>query len=115
LGVIRPNLLAASEEQRKTAGPSGPFRPLTKYEFCVILKSMKVGERGQVTIPKDIRDRFSLGPNAEVEFTIQGGSIVLQKAHKKLDLQRWKGRCKNSLAEIGYTSVDGFIDGVRGR
>jgi len=50
-----------------------------------------------------------------VEFTVQGGSIVLNKAPKKLDLQRWKGRCKNGLAEIGYASVDEFIEGVRGR
>ena len=76
---------------------------------------MRVGERGQVTIPKDIRDKFGLGPNADVEFTVQGGSIVLNKAPKKLDLQRWKGRCKNGLGDIGYASVDEFIEGVRGR
>jgi AbrB family looped-hinge helix DNA binding protein len=37
---------------------------------------MKIGERGQVTIPKEIRERFGLGPETEVEFRVIGGSIV---------------------------------------
>ena len=76
---------------------------------------MKIGERGQVTIPKDIRDRFGLGPETSVEFQVVNGMIVLKKAPKKLDLRKWKGRCRNSFAELGYSSVDKFIDDVRGR
>jgi AbrB family looped-hinge helix DNA binding protein len=76
---------------------------------------MKVGERGQVTIPKDIRDRFGIGPETEVEFQISGGSIVLKKTPRKLDLARWKGRCKKSFAGLGQVSVDRFIEDVRGR
>jgi len=76
---------------------------------------MRIGERGRVTIPKEIRDRFGLVPEAEVEFTVVHGSIVLKKAPKKLDLRKWKGRCKNSFAELGCTSVDRFIDDLRGR
>jgi AbrB family looped-hinge helix DNA binding protein len=76
---------------------------------------MKVGERGQVTIPKEIRERFGLGPETEVEFNVVHGSIVLKKAPGKLDLRKWKGRCKDSFAELGYTSVDRFINDVRGR
>lgn len=76
---------------------------------------MKIGERGQVTIPKDIRERFGLGPETEVEFRVVRGSIVLRKASARLDLGKWTGRCKDSLREFGYTSVDKFIDDVRGR
>ena len=47
---------------------------------------MRVGERGQVTIPKDIRDQFGLGPNSDVEFHVEHGSIILTKAPKRLDL-----------------------------
>jgi AbrB family looped-hinge helix DNA binding protein len=75
---------------------------------------MKIGERGQVTIPKQIRDRFGLGPDTDVEFQIVGGSIVLRKAAKKLDMRKWKGRVKDSFAELGYSSVDSFMDDVRG-
>src|ERR1700733_13507962 len=86
-----------------------------KYDLWIILVSMKVGERGQVTIPKEIRDRFGLGPDTEVEFHIVGGSIVVKKAPKKLDLQKWKGRCGDSFADLGSSSVDSFMDDVRGR
>jgi AbrB family looped-hinge helix DNA binding protein len=76
---------------------------------------MKVGERGQVTIPKDIRDRFSIGPDVEVEFRIVDDSIVLRKVPKKLNLDKWVGYCKNSFAELGYSTVDEFIEDIRGR
>ncbi len=79
------------------------------------LKGMKIGERGQVTIPKEIRTRFGLGPETEVEFEVRNGSIVLKKAPRKLDLNKWKGRCKASFDELGYRSVDKFIEDVRGR
>jgi AbrB family looped-hinge helix DNA binding protein len=76
---------------------------------------MKVGERGQVTIPKDIRDRFGIGPETEVEFSVVEGAIVLRKAPRKLDLARWKGRCAGSFRKLGHRSVDNFIEDVRGR
>lgn len=88
---------------------------LTEYECRIIVESMRVGERGQVTIPKDIRERFGLGPETEVEFRVIGGSIVLKKAPKKLNLAKWKGRCADSSAKLGYSSVDKFIDDVRSR
>jgi AbrB family looped-hinge helix DNA binding protein len=76
---------------------------------------MRIGERGQVTIPKEIRDQFGLGPETEVEFRVLGDSIVLKKAPKKLALAKWKGRCGKVFAELGYSSVDRFVDDVRGR
>jgi AbrB family looped-hinge helix DNA binding protein len=76
---------------------------------------MKIGERGQVTIPKEIRDQFGLGPETDVEFHIVGGSIVLKKAPKKLNLAKWKGRCAGSFAKFGYSSGDEFLEDVRGR
>jgi AbrB family looped-hinge helix DNA binding protein len=71
---------------------------------------MKVGERGQVTIPKEIRDRFGIGPDTEVEFSIVEGAILLKKAPRKLDLGKWKGRCARSFKKLEYSSVDRFIE-----
>jgi AbrB family looped-hinge helix DNA binding protein len=68
-----------------------------------------------MTIPKEIRDRFGLERETEVEFHVMGGNIVLKKASKKLNLAKWKGRCSNTFAKLGYSSVDKFVDDVRGR
>lgn len=76
---------------------------------------MKVGERGQVTIPKDIRERFGIRANAEVDFEVINGSIVLRKAARKIGIAKWRGRCKDSFAKLGYSSVDKFVDDIRGR
>jgi len=76
---------------------------------------MKVGERGQVTIPKQIREKFGFRPHTEVEFDLVGGSVVLRKKRRPLPLRKWKGRCKKEFAAMGYSSVDQFIEDIRGR
>jgi len=76
---------------------------------------MKIGERGQVTIPKDLRNRFGLGPETEVEFRVVRDTIVLQKKRKSLDLKKWKGACRRSFEDLGYESVDRYLEDVRGR
>ena len=76
---------------------------------------MKIGERGQVTIPKDLREQLGLKPETEVEFQVVDNSIVLRKKPRKLALSRWKGRCKKSFEELGYAGVDEYIEDVRGR
>jgi len=80
---------------------------------------MKIGERGQVTIPKKIRDRFGLTANTDIEFRVAKGAIVLEKVPRKIDVAKWKGRCRQSFAELGYAprgkAVDHFLEDVRGR
>lgn len=76
---------------------------------------MKIGERGQVTIPKDIREQFGLSPETEIEFRVIGGSIILKKASKGLNLEKWKGYCNDSFAKEDYSPIDKFIEDIRGR
>jgi hypothetical protein len=38
-----------------------------------------------------------------------------RKKAKKLNLKKWKGRAKASFTELGYSSVDQFIEDIRGR
>lgn len=40
---------------------------------------MRVTEKGQVTIPKEIRDACGIGAGSEVEFEMADGAIVLRK------------------------------------
>jgi AbrB family looped-hinge helix DNA binding protein len=41
---------------------------------------MKITSKGQVTIPKEIRDEFGLLPGTEVEFVPEEGDIRVRKA-----------------------------------
>ncbi len=42
---------------------------------------MRVTEKGQVTIPKDLRDELGIGAGTEVEFERKGGAIVVRKVN----------------------------------
>lgn len=75
---------------------------------------MRVDGRGRITIPKKIRDQFGLGPHTAVEFRVVSGNILLRKALDKLNLAEWKGRCADSFRNLGYSSVDDFVNDVRG-
>ena len=76
---------------------------------------MRIDDHGQVTIPKHIRDQFGLAPRTEKEFRVVNGNIVLRKAPKKLNLDKWKGHCGKTFAQLGYSTVDKFMDEVRGQ
>jgi len=41
---------------------------------------MKVTSKGQVTIPKRLRDEYGLLPGTEVEFVVKGGKVCVRKA-----------------------------------
>jgi AbrB family looped-hinge helix DNA binding protein len=41
---------------------------------------VRITEKGQVTIPKKVRDRAGIGPGSEVEFAVDGEVIILRKA-----------------------------------
>ena len=73
---------------------------------------MRIGERGQVTIPKGLRDKFGLEPHDEVTFFESRGELILRKARPaavESGIRKWVGR----LGEMPE-SVDEFIDDIRG-
>ncbi len=43
---------------------------------------MKISTKGQVTIPKEIRDELGLLPDTEVEFEVRGGEVVLRRSSR---------------------------------
>ena len=49
---------------------------------------MRITTKGQVTIPLPIRERLGLLPNTEVDFAIQGDTVILTKAIGKSRGQR---------------------------
>ena len=84
----------------------GMAKKVCKFEEI----NMKIGERGQVTIPKQIREQYGLMPNIEVEFIPEKTGILLRKKTQN-----------TSVIEQVYgildkkSSTDDFIELIRGR
>lgn len=61
----------------------------------------RITKKGQVTIPKEIRDLFGIKPNDLGEFTVKDGSIIfLVKKGTILDSHRIKTDKKIDLAKL---------------
>ncbi|MDY6774433.1 MAG: AbrB/MazE/SpoVT family DNA-binding domain-containing protein [Candidatus Nanohaloarchaea archaeon] len=67
----------------------------------------KVGERGQVTVPKDIRERLGIGPGSEVEFSVEDGDIVMDTS--KDSFVDWLDEVREEVGELEKT-VDEYRD-----
>lgn len=53
---------------------------------------MRITSKGQVTIPRDIREKAGLLPNTEVEFEFDGRTVRLIKARGKRTRARTRGQ-----------------------
>ena len=72
-----------------------------------------VGERGQVTIPKAIRERFGLTKGTRIEFEVDSGGIRLRKRAEAEDcFDRLDGYLKDRRV---FTDIDAYIAESRGR
>lgn len=71
---------------------------------------MKIGERGQVTIPKDIREKYGLLPRIEVDFVPkEAGILIRKKTHHVSPIDQVYGILgKNER-------TDPYIESIRGR
>jgi AbrB family looped-hinge helix DNA binding protein len=56
---------------------------------CVMKE--KVAARGQVTIPKPLRERLGIRPGTVLEFTEEGGRLIIVKANAQDELDRVYG------------------------
>lgn len=71
---------------------------------------MKIGERGQVTIPKDLREKYGLLPNIDVEFVPEGNGVLLRKrARHASPVEKVYGILKKKQ------KTDDIIEALRGR
>jgi AbrB family looped-hinge helix DNA binding protein len=68
---------------------------------------MKITSKGQVTIPRDVRQKAGLLPHTEVEFVFEGKKVVLKPSKKGLSrgeamiaAMRGKGTIKMTTDQI---------------
>ncbi len=67
-------------------------------------------ERGQVTIPKKIRDRYGLKPDTEIDMVpVKEGILIVKKSPRKSPLRDVYG-----ILGVNRNS-DAIIEDIRGR
>ncbi len=76
---------------------------------------MRISNRGQITIPKHLQERFGLGHNVEVEITpTNDGLLIRRRVEGQHPVDRVYGTLgKDALGE--GVSVDQYIEEIRGR
>ncbi|MFH7319613.1 AbrB/MazE/SpoVT family DNA-binding domain-containing protein [Desulfurivibrio sp. D14AmB] len=50
---------------------------------------MRITSKGQVTIPREVRERFGLLPHTEIEFLVEGNTVTIRKS--KTSSKRGRG------------------------
>ncbi len=70
----------------------------------------KVTSKGQVTIPKKVRDRLGVHPGEDVGFEEKEGVIVITKAVTKSPFDKWVGK----LANLEGQKSDDLVKELRG-
>lgn len=80
---------------------------------------MRVTEKGQVTIPKEIRDRLGIVPGSEVDFVASGAGALLVRVDNPengrviQDFDDWASRVKGTF-DTGGMTTDEFMTWLRG-
>ena len=76
---------------------------------------MRISERGQITIPKHLRDRFGMNHNVEVEITpTEQGLLIQKRTAAEHPVERVYGILGSGGLGDGV-SVDDYIEEIRGR
>jgi antitoxin PrlF len=70
-----------------------------------------VTSKGQVTLPKKLREALGLKAGSEVEFELDAGRIVVRRRAPTEVLARWRGRYAGRLVA---STVDETIELLRG-
>lgn len=79
---------------------------------------MRVTEKGQVTIPKEVRDQLGIVAGSEVDFIADGTGarlIVLADRRKRepVDFEAWLNSVSGTLDTEGMTT-DEYMEWLRG-
>jgi AbrB family looped-hinge helix DNA binding protein len=71
---------------------------------------MKVTERGQITIPKHLREKYGITPNSEIEFQEDPQGILIVKRVSTSPFRKYLGKASETGFELG---TDEFLETLR--
>ncbi len=71
----------------------------------------RITSKGQVTIPKNVRSRFSFLPGTEIDFIIKDDKVIVSKSRNVNKFLNWLGRGK----QLHKNEVDLMLNQLRGR
>lgn len=70
-----------------------------------------VTSKGQITLPKKVREALGLVPGSQVDFVIEPERVVIRKHVPSEAFQKWEGYLRGKLPA---DSVDDLIESLRG-
>lgn len=81
---------------------------------------MRVTTKGQVTIPKEIRDRLGIEPGSEVDFVVSGDVVTLvaleddeARQRREKAINSWADKVAGTL-DLGGMTTDEYMEWLRG-
>lgn len=79
---------------------------------------MRVTEKGQVTIPKPVRDRLGIAAGSEVEFVLENGTARLRRVPEAAgaapaDYAAWAEGVRGML-DLGGLTTAAYMEWLRG-
>ncbi len=71
----------------------------------------KITQKGQITIPQDIRNMFSMLPGTYVDIVSENNKVIIVKARQENKFLKWLGRGKSKDKK----NIDLTLNQIRGR
>lgn len=69
-----------------------------------------ITSKGQITLPRDVREALGLTRGSQVEFFIRDGEAVMRKRLNLEAVQRWRGFLRE---RAGTSSTDDYMRDLR--
>jgi AbrB family looped-hinge helix DNA binding protein len=70
-----------------------------------------VTSKGQITLPKEVRNALGLMPGTQVEFRVEPGQVVMRKRVPESVFKRWRGYLRDA---VGAHTTDEILEELRG-
>ncbi|MFA5786798.1 MAG: AbrB/MazE/SpoVT family DNA-binding domain-containing protein [Actinomycetota bacterium] len=71
-----------------------------------------VTSKGQITVPREVREALGLEPGSRVEFEVKAGVATLRKLVPAEVFERWRGFLRT---KAGARRTDEVMEELRGR